>query len=132
MNVGWLWLVSRGLFQAARMHKKLHLGVNFMFNYFGLLRCLRADGPLLDYSVSKGTSITSLLARRLAEFFLNIGFRIGFHSFGIRLCMAGPVIAFGFRRRKNPGGGGAASISSDSRQDIGNRLTSKLKLKSKN
>ena len=50
--------------------------------------------------------------------------------------MAGPVIAFVFRPKfvgvEKPGGGGAATICSDSGQDIGNRLTSKLKLESKN
>ena len=71
------------------MHIKRHLGVNFMINYFSLLGCCRAGarpgGPLLDYSVNNGTSITSLLARRLAELFLSIGFRLGFHSFGTRI-----------------------------------------------
>ena len=69
MNVGIFWSVSGSLFQAARMHIILHLGVNLMLDFFLLQLCLRAGGPLLDNSVNYGTSITALLARRLVEFF---------------------------------------------------------------
>ena len=47
--------------------------------------------------------VLSLLARRLIELFLNIGIKFNFGSFGIRLGMAGPVIAIGFRRRRETG-----------------------------
>ena len=74
-----------------------------MLDFFLLQLCLRAGGPLLDKSVNYGTSTSAPLARRLVEFFLNIGIRFGFHSFGIRSGMAGPVIANGFRRRREAG-----------------------------
>ena len=103
MNVGNFWSVSGSLFQAARMHIILHLGVNLMFDFFGLQLCLRAGGLLLDNSVNQRTSISALFARRRFEFFLAFAFRCGFHSFGIRLAMAGPGIAIGFRRRSEAG-----------------------------
>ena len=43
-----------------------------------------------------------------------------------------PSLRLAFVGVEKPGGGGAASISSDSGQDIGNRLTSKLKLELNN
>ena len=103
MNVGIFWSVSGSLFQAACMHIILHLGVNLKLDFFGLQLCLRAGGPLLDKSVNQRASISALLARRLLEFFLDICFRFGFHSFSIWLAMAGPVIANGFRRRREAG-----------------------------
>ena len=44
--------------------------------------------------------VLARLARRLNEVFLDIGIRFGFGSSGIRLAMAGPVIAIGFRLRR--------------------------------
>ena len=43
------------------------------------------------------------IARRLVEFFLDIGIRFGIGFFGIRLAMAAPVIAIGFRWRREAG-----------------------------
>ena len=43
------------------------------------------------------------IARRLVEFFLDIGIRFGIGSFGIRLAMAGPVIANVFRQHSEAG-----------------------------
>ena len=103
MNVCIALFVSGSLLQATRMHKKLHLGVDFMFNYLILQLSMRSDGPLLDKSVRMGSNITAPLARRLTELFLDIGFRFGFHSVSIRLAMAIPVIANDFRRRSETG-----------------------------
>ena len=105
MNIRLLWFVTGGLLQAARMHKFLHLGVNFMLNFCVLQYSFGSCNPLLDKSVFLVTSVVALLARRLVEFFLNIGIRFGFGSFGIRLGMAGPVIANDFRRRREAGRG---------------------------
>ena len=43
------------------------------------------------------------IARRLVDLFLDIGIRFGIGSFGIRLAMAGPVIANGFGGRSEAG-----------------------------
>ena len=43
------------------------------------------------------------IARRLVEFFLDIGIRFYIGSFGIRLAMAGPVIANVFRQHSEAG-----------------------------
>ena len=72
------------------------------------------------------------IARRLVELFLAIGFRFGFHSFGIRLGWAAPPLLSSCGGVEQPGGGGAASISSDAGQDISLNCDSKLKLESKN
>ena len=105
MNIRLLWFVTGGLLQAARMHKFLHLCVNFMLNFCVLQYSFGSCNPLLDKSVFLVTSVVALLARRLVELFLNIGIRFGFGSFGIRLGMAGPVIANDFRRRREAGRG---------------------------
>ena len=103
MNIRLLWFVTGSLLQAARMHKFLHLSVNFMLN-FGLPQYSIFSGdPLLDKSVFLVTSVVAPLARRLVKLFLNIGIRFGFGSFGIRLGMAGPVIENDFRRCREAG-----------------------------
>ena len=99
MNILLLLFVTWSLLQAARMHEFLHLCVNFMPNFFILQHSFGSCNPLLDKSVFLVTSVVVLLARRLTKLFLNIGIRFGFGSFGIRLGMAGPVIANDFRRR---------------------------------
>ncbi len=116
MNIRLLWFVTGSLLQAARMHKFLHLGVNFMPNFFILQHSFGSCNPLRDKSVFLVTSVVALLARRLTELFLNIGIRFGFGSFGIRLGMAGPT----FVGVEKPGGERASSSSSDSRRGIGN------------
>ena len=76
--------------------------VNFCWLQYGI----GAEDPLIDYTVFVGRSKLALLvhlARRLVELFLNIGIRFGIGSFGIRLGMGGPVIAIGFRRRREAG-----------------------------
>ena len=93
-------LMSRSLHQAALLHKFLHERVNFMIDLFGLQFGIRAGLPPLDFSVLAERMVLSLLARRLIELFLNIGIRFIFGSFGLRLGMAGPVIAIGFRRHR--------------------------------
>ena len=57
----------------------------------------------VDYTVFVERSKLALLARRLVKLFLKIGISFGIGSFGIRLGMGGPVIAFGFRRRRVAG-----------------------------
>ncbi len=75
MNIRLLWFVTGSLLQAARMHKFLHLGVNFMLNFSVLQYSFGSGNPLLDKSVFLVTSVVALLARRLTELFLNIGIR---------------------------------------------------------
>ncbi len=119
MNNRSLLFVSGSLLKATSMQKFLHLGVSFMLN-IGLLQYgIFSGDPLLDESVFLVAIVVALLARRLVEFFLNIGIRFGFGSFGIRLGMAGPVIATGV---EEPGGERPSSSSSDSRRGIGNRM----------
>ena len=96
--------VCRRLHQAAVLHIFLHVLVNFTVD-FSLLQSS-------DFTIFAERSVLALLyrlarlglrlasARRLVYFFLNIGYRIGIHSFGMRLGMAGPGIAFDFRRRR--------------------------------
>ncbi len=63
MNITLLWFVTGSLLQAARMHKFLHLGVNFMLN-IGLLQYgIFSGDPLHDKSVFLVTSVVALLAR---------------------------------------------------------------------
>ena len=62
------------------------------------------------------------IACRLVDFFLDIGIRFGIGSFGIGLAMAGPVIANGFRLRREAGLRRGSIVLSSDRQDIGNRL----------
>ncbi len=122
MNIRLLWFVTGSLLQAARMHTFLHLGVNFMLNFGFLQYCIFSSDPLLDKTIFLVTSVVALLASRLVEFFLNIGIRFVFVSFGILLGMAGPVIATVFRRRSEGGLQRASSSSSDSRRGIGDRV----------
>ncbi len=96
-------MLSKSLHQAAPLHKFLHERVNFMINFFILQFGFSSGFPPLDFSVLAERMVLSLLARRLVELFLNIGIRFGFGSFGILLGMAGPVIAIGFRRRRETG-----------------------------
>ncbi len=102
-NIGDILHLSRSLHQAALLHKFLHERVNFMIDLFGLQYRIRVDLPPFDFSVLEERMVLSLLARRLFELFLNIGVRSIFGSFGIRLGMAGPVIANGFRLRREIG-----------------------------
>ncbi len=96
MSVCLLGFVSGRFLQAARMHIFLHLSIDFMFNFGILQQGMRSAGPLLDDLIRVVTSVVALLASLLAEWFLNIWIRFIFGSFGIRLGMAGPVIATGF------------------------------------
>ena len=95
--------LCRSLHQAAIFHKFLHGRVNVMIDLCGLQYGIFSGGPPLDFSVFEVRIVLALLARRLVELFLDIGIRFGLHSFGIRLAMAGPVIAIGFRRRRVAG-----------------------------
>ena len=99
MNARLLRFVSWSLLQAACMHKFLHLGVDFMFNFGIFQPSLRSCGPLLDKSVRMGTSIIALLARTRRIFSRSASHSAGFGFFGIPTGMAGPVIANGFRLR---------------------------------
>ena len=83
MNVSLLGFVSGSFLQAARMHKFLHLGVDFMINFGILQQVMRSGGPLLDKCIRVETSVVTLLARRLIELFLNICNRFRLGSFGI-------------------------------------------------
>ena len=102
-DIGVKRLVARSLHQAAVLHKFLHEHVNFTLDFYGLQYGIFSGGPPLDFSVYEVRIVLALLARRLVEFLLGIGIRLGFHSFGIRLAMAGPVTAIGFRRRSEGG-----------------------------
>ncbi len=95
--------MTGGLFQASRMHKFLHFGVNFMLNFCVLQHSFVSCNPLLDKSVFLVTSVVARLNSRVVVFFLNIGIRFRFGSFGIWLGMAGPVNANDFRRRREAG-----------------------------
>ncbi len=96
MNVSLHGFVSLSFLQAARMHIFLNLGRDFMFNFGILQQGMRSCGPFLDKSIRVVTSVVVLFAHLLIEFFLNIGIRFRFGSFGIRTGMAVPVIANGF------------------------------------
>ena len=102
-NVSWKLLMSRSLHQAALLHKFLHESVNVMIDFRQLLYGISAGGPPLDFSVIELRMVLAPLARRLDELFLDIGIKFGFGSSGIRLAMDGPVIAIGFRRRREAG-----------------------------
>ncbi len=102
-NISVILLVSRSLHQAALLHKFLHERANFIIDFFGLQFGISSGLPPLDFNVLAQRMVLSLLARRLIELFLNIGMQIIFGSFGLRLGMAGPVIAIGFRRRRGAG-----------------------------
>ncbi len=102
-DIGFKLLVSRSLHQAALLHKFRHERVNFIIYFFILQFGFNSGLSPLDFSVLAERMVLSLLARRLTEFFLNIGNRFMFGSFGLRLCLAGPVIAAGFRRRREAG-----------------------------
>ena len=100
MNISLLCFVSGSFFQATSTHIFLHLGIDFMSNFAILQQGMLSCGPLLDKSIRVVSSVVALLGRRLIELFLNIGIRFIFGSLGIRAGMAGPVIAIGFRQRR--------------------------------
>jgi hypothetical protein len=102
-NVGLKLLMSQSLHQAALLHQFLHERVNFVIDLCGFQYGIRGCFPPHDLSVLEVRMVLSLLARRLVELFLNIGIRIGFGSFSIRTCTAGPVIANGFRLHSKAG-----------------------------
>ena len=81
MNVCLHSFVPWGLLQAACLHNILHPG-----------------GPLLDDSVRVIT-----IALPLVKLFLELGIGFGFGFFSIRTAMVGPVIAIGFRPRREAG-----------------------------
>ena len=85
------------------MHKFLHESVNFIIDLCGLQHGIFSGGPQLNFSEFAGSPSLALLARRLVEFFLDIGIGSGFGFFGIRNTMARPVIAIGFRGRSEAG-----------------------------
>ena len=104
--------VYRRLHQAAGLHILLHEHVYFTVNFSRLQYRLWSGGPSSDFTIFAERSVLALLyrlarlglrlasARRLGELFLNTGCRFGIHSFGIRLGMAGPGIAFDCRQRR--------------------------------
>ena len=104
--------VCRRLHQAAVLHIFLHGHVNFTVDFSRLQYRLWSGGPSSDFTIFAERSVFALLyqlarlglrlasARLLGELLLNFGCRFGIHSFRIRLGMAGPGIAFDFRRRR--------------------------------
>ena len=102
-------MIQRALVSSV-LHKFLHEHVNFTLDFCGLQYGIFAGDLPLDFSVFEVRMVSALLSRRLVEFLLGIGIRFGFHSFGIRLAMAGPVIAIGFRRRREAGRRGGSIV----------------------
>ena len=102
-NISRIVTMAWSLHQVALLHKFLHESVYFMTDYRELLQGIWAGGPQHDFIVIEVRTVLAHLTRRLVEMFLDIGIRLGFGSSGIRLVMACPVIAIGFRQRREAG-----------------------------
>ena len=79
-----------------------------------------AGFPSHDLRVVEVRIVLAILARRIVEFFLDIGIDLG--AFGIRTGMAGPSLLSAFVGVEKAGGRGTALSFSSDRQDIGNRV----------
>jgi hypothetical protein len=84
-----------------------------------------AGFPSHDLRVGEVRIVLALLARRIVEFFLDIGIDLG--AFGIRTGMAGPSMLSAFVGVEKAGGRGTALSFSSDRQDIGNQVTQEIK-----
>ena len=102
-NVSRKLAMAKILLQAFLLQNFLRESVNFMIDLRELQYEVWVGGSQLDFSVIAVSIVLALLARRLVEFFLDIGIDFVFSSFGIRIGMAGPVIAIGFGGRKEAG-----------------------------
>ncbi len=76
-----------------------------MIDLRGLQYGICAGASPLDFKFRdfEATLFLALFARRLVEFIFGISIEFGFGFFGIRISMAGPVIAIGFGERSEAG-----------------------------